>query len=307
MAGRCLVVVCAALCIVGASAQQTTAPEATYNFTVGFNPATLSTTFINYTDGSTPLRGFLAYKNTTSAARPGVLIVPDWDGIGPYEQWRAKQLAELGYVAFVADIFGADVQQGPFLPTANRSALTGYFGRNIDVFRERMSVGLDQLRNVSATSKNQLAAIGYCFGGAGVLELMRSWPNRVDGLRGVMPFHGVPITARGSNATLGNPIRIVQALGANDNGFSLPALGTFIAEMTAANVTWELDLYGQTAHAFTEPFLVGAAASSGSAYNEVADERSWLSLRGFLMDLFGAANAANPYTAPVMEPALASV
>ncbi|KAK9817201.1 hypothetical protein WJX72_011005 [[Myrmecia] bisecta] len=232
-------------------------------------------------------RGYLAYDETRDDYRPGVLVVPDWDGIGPYEEWRAKLLAQLGYVAFVADTYGSDIPQGPSMPLSQREQLFSYLVSNRADYRARMSAGLTQLRQARYVNGSQLGAIGYCLGGAGVIELARGWPNGTDGLLGVAAFHGVPYTSNGTKATAGNPIRIVEFLGANDVGFTPTDLEAFAAEMNAANVTWEVDLFGQAAHAFTAPNL---AVSGGTingltvgVWNGEANMAQW-SKQGALKD-----------------------
>ena len=72
----------------------------------GLAPAAVQTKVIDYEHDGTKLKGFLAYDDATKDKRPGVLVFPEWWGLNDYAKTRAKQLAELGYVAFAADLYG---------------------------------------------------------------------------------------------------------------------------------------------------------------------------------------------------------
>jgi hypothetical protein len=66
----------------------------------------IKTETITYKDGDTVLKGFLAYDDANTQPRPGVLVVPEWWGLTDYARHRAQMLAELGYTAFAADMYG---------------------------------------------------------------------------------------------------------------------------------------------------------------------------------------------------------
>ena len=51
----------------------------------------------------THTQAYVSYSNTSgSRPRPAVIVVPDYDGIGNYERWRADLLASQGYVGALA-------------------------------------------------------------------------------------------------------------------------------------------------------------------------------------------------------------
>jgi dienelactone hydrolase len=120
---------------------------------------------VAYEQGGVKLEGFLAYDDAkVSSARkaPGVLVLPEWWGLNEYPKDRARQLAELGYVAFAADMFGAGV-----VTTDPKKAgdLAGqFYGKPL--MAERARAGFDQLMNSGLVDAGRTAAIGYCFGGA---------------------------------------------------------------------------------------------------------------------------------------------
>ena len=133
--------------------------------------AKIKTEVVEYKDGDAVLEGFLAYDDASDKPRPGVLVVQDWTGVGDYVKGRARQLAELGFVAFCADIYGKGVH-----PTDPKEcgALAGKFKSDRPMLRSRVKAGLEQLVKNPLVQKGKVAAIGYCFGGTTVLELGRS-------------------------------------------------------------------------------------------------------------------------------------
>src|SRR6266571_3943031 len=145
--------------------------------------AKIKTEMVEYKSGDATLQGFLAYDDANTKPRPGVLLIHDWMGVGDYAESRARQLAELGYVAFAADIYGKGVR--PADPK-EASGLAGKYKGDRALYRERLKAGLAQLTDNKLVAPGQVAAIGYCFGGTGVLELVRSGAD----LRGVVSFHG---------------------------------------------------------------------------------------------------------------------
>ncbi|CAD7699031.1 unnamed protein product [Ostreobium quekettii] len=257
----------------------------------GVDDSTLTSMDFEYMEGDVLLRGFVSYPADAQEQLPVMLIIPDWDGIGDYEKWRTKLVAMEGYVGFTADIYGANVTQGPSLPIDERRALTSSFFTPVTLFRSRMAAALaalksDALSPVADASK--VVAIGYCFGGRGVGELMRDEP---EGVIGVGSFHGGDMTTMGSVAQECNNIATAVFNGAND-WVTDEQIDEFIAEMNAASVNWEWHNYGGTVHSFTNPEV--PRDGEGNAYNPVADLRSWESVKAFMETLI---SEGNPYVA----------
>lgn len=240
--------------------------------------ASLKTQVVEYRDGDQLLEGYLAYDAAKAGRRPAVLIVHDWMGVGPYVRERAEELARLGYVAFVADIYGKGVR-----PTsaAQAGAEAGKYKQDRALFRSRLRAGYQAMLEQRQTDPARTAAIGYCFGGTGVLELARSGAD----LMGVVSFHGgldSPAPADGKNIRA----KVLILHGAEDPFVPAKDIDAFLAEMRAAKVDWQMISYGGAAHAFTNP-AAGNDASAGAAYNPSADRRSWGAMRQFLDELFG--------------------
>jgi dienelactone hydrolase len=247
---------------------------------VGIVPhAALKTRTVEYRDGEQVLEGYLAYDEAKPGKRPAVLIVHDWKGVGPYVKQRADQLAKLGYLAFAVDIYGKGVRP----QTAEAAgALAGTYKQDRALFRSRLLSGYRAMLASPQADATRTAAIGYCFGGTGVLELARSGAD----VQGVVSFHGgldSPALADGKNIKA----KVLILHGAEDPFVPAKDVDAFLAEMRAAKVDWQMISYGGAVHSFTNP-EVGNDASTGAAYNASADRRSWGAMRQFFGELFDA-------------------
>jgi dienelactone hydrolase len=242
--------------------------------------AAIHTEYVDYNQGDTALRGYLAYDDATPTVRPGVLIVHEWTGEGAYVEGRARQLAQLGYVAFACDIYGKDVH-----PTAMKdaAATSSIYKKDRALTRARVEAGLDILRRNKLVDVHRIAAIGYCFGGMCALELARSGAD----IAGVVVFHGALDTPTPQDAA-NVKCRILALQGGDDPNVPQPVVEAFEQEMRAAHVDWQLVQYGNTVHAFTNP-AAGNDNSRGAAYNPESDRRSWRAMLDFFGEIFGNA------------------
>lgn len=239
--------------------------------------AAIRTETIEYKQGDTPLEGYLAYDDSLSGKRPGVLVVHEWTGLGAYVKGRAEQLAKEGFVAFAPDIYGKGVR--PSNPK-DAGQTSGLYMSNRPLMRERVRAGFDVLLKDPRVDPRKVAAIGYCFGGAVALELARSGAP----LAGVVSFHGALDTPHPEDAK--NIKGKVLALhGGNDPFVTQEKVDGFCKEMRDAGVDWQLDVYGGAVHGFTNPEH-GNDPSAGAAYNADADRRSWKAMMDFFAEIF---------------------
>lgn len=240
--------------------------------------ARLVTKTVDYRQGETTLEGYLAYDDSVWGPRPGILVVHEWTGLGPYVKQRVEQLARLGYVAFGADIYGKGVR--PATPEAAAKEAGKYKGDR-QLLRARAQAGLAELRKQPQADPAKLVAIGYCFGGTTVLELARSGADLI----GTVSFHGGLDTPAPGDAR--NIKGRVLALHGGDDPYVPPAqVAAFQEEMRAGGVDWQFVSYGGAVHSFTNP-AAGNDNSKGAAYNDKADQRSWQAMRQFFAELFG--------------------
>ena len=229
--------------------------------------AEIKTATVIYKDGDTELEGFFAYDDERSSLRPGILVIHDWTGLQDYAKSRATQLAELGYVAFAADIYGKGVR-----PTDPKECAVqaGTYKNDLPLLRRRILLGLDQLKKKTNVDTAKLAAIGYCFGGTSVLELARGGAD----VRGVVSFHGGLSTTKPAKA--GDiKARILVCHGGADSHVNaeVPA---FKAEMEKAKAKMEFVTYEGAQHGFTK---------AGPAYQEKADKESWAAMKKFFAEI----------------------
>ena len=242
--------------------------------------AAIETKTIDYRQGDTRLVGYLAYPKEAKGPLPGVLVVHEWKGLDDYAKRRTEQLAELGYVAFAADIYGDGKTT-----TDSKEAGTwaGGYKQDRALLRARVAAGLATLKAQPGVAQDKIAAMGYCFGGTTVLELARSGAE----VAGVISFHGgldspAPQDAKNIRA------KVLVLHGADDPYVPPDQVAAFETEMREAGVDWQLLAYGNAVHGFTNP-ANGGDNRKGAAYNAKADQRSWSAMQQFFAELFGPA------------------
>jgi dienelactone hydrolase len=231
---------------------------------------------IEYGDGNTAFEGMLVWDDSFTGPRPSVLVAHSIRGRTPFEEGKARDLAQLGYAAFAIDVYGAAEIGGD--DVANRSNMEALLADRPGL-QERLSLSLAALLAQSEVDEDQIAAIGYCFGGLCVLDLARIGAA----VKGVVSFHGV-FTAPGN--TDGNVVTAsILALHGWDDPMATPdsvvALGE---ELTALDADWQIHGYGSTQHAFTYPPANDTVR--GTVYDAQADRRSWIAMQNFLTELF---------------------
>jgi dienelactone hydrolase len=237
----------------------------------------LQTSMVEYNDGSTVLEGYSAFKEGAPGKQPGVLVVPDWMGLNDHYRKIADKLAELGHVAFAADIYGKGVR--PKDSSAAAAEATKYKSDRA-LMRQRVHAALEQLKKNPQVDPESIAAIGYCFGGTVVLELARSGVP----VAGIVSFHGGLDTPTPGDAK-NIKARVLVLHGADDPLVPAEQVAAFQEEMRKGGVDWQMVYYGDAVHAFTTT-AAGRDKSKGVAYNENADKRSWESMKTFFRELF---------------------
>ena len=212
-------------------------------------------------------QSYEGYYITPSKNAPLVLMIHDWDGLTDYEKKRANMLAELGYAVFAADLFGAGVR-----PTelTDKRQHTGELYKNREKMRALMKGAVDTAKKRGAKIENAVA-VGYCFGGAAVLELARSGAD----LKGFATFHGGLKTPEGQNYAKTRGEFLIMH-GSADSNISMDQFAGLAKELESAGIAHEMITYGGAQHAFT--------VFGGNRYQEDADKKSWKRFQEFLSE-----------------------
>jgi dienelactone hydrolase len=238
---------------------------------------------VTYAQAGVKLQGFLVYDDAKSATGklPGVLVVPEWWGLTDYAKNRAVQLAQLGYVAFAADMYGAGLATTDAKKAGELAAQ--FYGKPL--MAERAQAGLDQLLQSGLVDPTRVAAIGYCFGGAVCQALAYSGAP----LAGIVSFHGSLIPAT-PEAVGRNKARFLICHGALDSFSSPEAVAAFKKSLDDGKLDYQFISYAGAVHAFTNPDadkMAALAGLKGLGYNAAADRRSWQHMRDFFAEIFG--------------------
>jgi dienelactone hydrolase len=232
---------------------------------------------IDYRAEAVNLRGYLAFDETAAGRRPGVLVFHEGLGLGEFAMARACMLAELGYVALAADMFG-DRRQARNLQEVVK--LVGDLRNEPEKLRARGSAALTTIAALPQVDANRIGAIGFCFGGSVVLELARDGAD----LKAAVSFHGV-LATRMPAASGKVKASVLVCTGADDPLAPPEQVKAFEDEMRAAEVRdWQVISYGNTLHGFTNPAADGSMMRS-ALYSAQADRRSWASMRSLFEEV----------------------
>ena len=246
--------------------------------------ASVVTRDVDYEHNGVKLRGYLAYDDSKvkDGKIPGVLIVHEWWGLNDYVKGRAVQVAQLGYVAFALDMYGAGVVAGD--PQGAGKLAGQFYGKPL--MAERAQAGLDQLLATGLVDPSRVAAIGYCFGGSTAQALAYSGAP----LAGIVSFHGGLIPAS-ADAVAKNKAKFLICHGALDPSAKPEEITAYLKSMNEAKFDYKFVQYAGARHAFTNP---GADAKAEAfpqmkgfiGYSPTADRRSWEDMRSFFAEIF---------------------
>jgi dienelactone hydrolase len=230
---------------------------------------------VKYSDESQVLNGFEISATKKSNQKPGILILPAWMGIDQHAKNTAESLANLGYYAFIADIYGEGNYPKDYAEAGKNA---GYYKQNTAIYQKRIALALEQLIKSGANPDN-IVVIGFCFGGTGALEAARAHLN----VKGVVSFHG-GLGKDASRTTEPIAAKVLACHGADDPYVSKEEVAAFQQEMRDAKADWEMIYYANAVHSFTDP-AAGNDNSKGAAYNEKAAKRSFEHMKVFLNEV----------------------
>ena len=237
---------------------------------------------ISYQQGETTLKGLIAYDDAIDGKRPGVLVVHEWWGLNAYARKRARMLAELGYTALAVDMYG-EGKTADHPDDAGKFA--GAVGGNLPLAKARYDAAVETLRQHPTVAADQIAAVGYCFGGGILLNMARMGTD----IAGVVSFHGsLATTSPAKPGDIKTRIRVFN--GADDPFVKAEHIEAFKREMETAGADFEFVNYPGAMHAFTSPEADanGKKFNLPLAYNEEADKDSWKQTQAFFKQIFSS-------------------
>lgn len=233
---------------------------------------------VTYSLDTVKMNGFVAYDQNITEKRPIILVIPEWWGLNDYAKGRAKQLAELGYLAMAIDMYGNGITaDNPQLA----GQLAGPFYQNPAMAKARFDAALSSIKMNPMADTGRIAVIGYCFGGGMALNIARLGEN----LKGVVSFHG---------SLLGTPMdknllkaRVLVCHGEADQFVKTEEVNQFKHQMDSIGANYTFKSYKDATHAFSNPnaTAMGQKFSIPIAYNAEADTASWNEMKLFFGEI----------------------
>jgi len=234
---------------------------------------------VTYSADNTTLDGYVAYDENKQGKRPAVLVIHEWWGLNDYPKMRTRKLAELGYIAMAIDLFGnGKTADNP----ADAQKLSNALYQNTQIAKSRFDAALNKLKTYSQVDTNNIAAIGYCFGGGMVLNMARLGER----INGVVSFHGNLVGTPPDKNLI--KAKILVCHGADDKLVQQPEVDQFKKQMDSVGADYTFKAYPNATHAFTNP----AATENGQKfkipikYNAAADSASWNDMKEFFGRIF---------------------
>ena len=234
---------------------------------------------VTYTRDGVTMNGYVVYDANKEGKRPAVLVVPEWWGLVDYPKMRARKLAELGYIAMAIDMYGnGKVADNP----GDASKATVPFSKDLKMTKSRFDAALAKLKTYSEVDTNNIAAIGYCFGGGVVLNVARLGED----LKGVVSFHGGLIGAPADKNLL--KAKILVCHGMADSFIKPEDVEKFKKQLDSIGADYTLKQYPNATHAFTNPASDenGKKFNMPIKYNAEADSASWNDMKDFFARIF---------------------
>jgi dienelactone hydrolase len=225
------------------------------------------------------LNGYVVYDENIEGKRPAIIVVHEWWGLNDYAKRRARELAKLGYIAMALDMYG-NGKQADNPDSAGKLATPFY--QNPQMAKQRFDAALIKLKTYSQVDPEKVAAIGYCFGGAQVLNMAKLG----DDLKGVVSFHGNLNVVPANKDLL--KAQVLVCHGAADPFVPQAEVDQFKKQMDSIEAKYTFKSYVGAVHAFTNPdaTAMGEKFKIPIKYNAAADSASWKDMKDFFDTIF---------------------
>ncbi|MBO9203433.1 MULTISPECIES: dienelactone hydrolase family protein [Niastella] len=234
---------------------------------------------VSYAGDNTTMKGYVAYDTSLDTKRPAILIIPEWWGLNDYTKMRARELAKLGYIAMAMDMYGNGVTTDS---PAVAGKLAGQFYTKPLSAKARIEAAMVALKSFTETDTGKLAAIGYCFGGAMVLNAAKLG----EPFKGVVSFHGNLAGVPANKDLL--KAKVLVCHGEADPFVKPEEVAQFKKQMDSIKADYTFKSYPNALHAFTNPQAteLGKKWNLPIAYNGAADTASWNDMKTFFDTIF---------------------
>jgi dienelactone hydrolase len=236
----------------------------------------IKTAEVIYTSNGQQSNGYIAYDENRKGKLPVVVVIPEWWGLVDYVKTRARQLAELGYFAIVADLFGngktADNPQ-------EAMALTKPYYANPELSKPVVEAAIAKAASFPQADTSRVAAVGYCFGGFIVLNATKLGTP----LKAVVSFHGGLGGVQPKKGVIQGEILICQ--GGADPFVPETEQVAFKKSMDSVGARYTFITYPGALHAFSNPnaTAMGEKFKLPLAYNAAADTASWKDMQNLFL------------------------
>lgn len=230
----------------------------------------METKLIAYEDQGTSLEAFSAFEKSNKP-RPGIILCHAWRGRDEFVCKKAEELASWGYVTFALDMYGKGVLGKNEM---ENNALMAPFMKDRLLLQRRMLAGLEAFKKQPELDAKHIGVMGFCFGGLCALDLARSGAD----IQASVSVHGLLDSPKGiSNKEI--KAKVLALHGYEDPMVPPEKVIAFADEMTKSEVDWQIHIYGNTMHAFTNP--QADDPKSGKSYNKLSDKRAWREMKDF--------------------------
>lgn len=233
-----------------------------------------------------PHHGYWAFptgEDSNLQQLPVILVVHAWMGQDTFARHKAEALAHLGYIGFAVDLYGEGKKVSQ-PEEAQRLMLPLFEDRAL--LQKRIRTAFDVVQRHPGVNPSKIGAIGFCFGGLTVIELLRSGAP----IRGAVSFHGVLGNAIGSVQAQTVPIAksikgsLLMLHGHDDPLVSQQDILAMQKELSEAHVDWQMNIYSHTSHAFTNP--EARDQKHGLMFQPTSNERAWWAMTHFFSECF---------------------
>jgi carboxymethylenebutenolidase len=215
-------------------------------------------------------------RPVTDRRQPAVIVMPTIHGVNNYIRDVTINLAKLGFVALLLDIYsrsGGAPDLGS--PDKIRSAVQNLHGRAI---MNDVAHATGFLNEIAAVRENRIGILGFCVGGTHAIVAAAEIPA----IQAAVAFYGLLKHQAPSEHNTVSPVDAVQDIkapllfhvGDQDPWIDAAMIDQFEQRMREAQKPYELCVYRGAGHAFHEHVR--------NAYRPVAAQTAWRRSIAFL-------------------------